>query len=343
MRNRKRTVAFIMIMLLCLSASFSLGRFSAFAADTVSVAYKLTYDADDSAAMLSAVNAARSSASVSEVAYDSRLEEIAVLRAKEIALYYSHTRPDGSDCKSAFGSTELTGSVGEKIAADASSVEEAVAKWKTEDNGTAAYGKLTDAAFQYVGMGHVACNQVEYWVLEFSEKKPDVSASGTTKTYGSYTAELNRSFISGVGISLLSFYSNPIVLSKGSTLFFSNLFKPYIYTNDGYHSEQKFTATDDILTYDISKLNTDVVEILTNETDSQTGGQVLTLRAVGAGETAATTLSTIAGKSASLAVQLKVTGGTVSVTSVSLNKTSLNLAVNGSETLTATIKPSNAT
>lgn len=62
----------------------------------VSVSYDVTYNYDEAYKMIDKVNALRKKAGVSELKTNDVLMQIAMERAAEISLYFSHTRPDGT-------------------------------------------------------------------------------------------------------------------------------------------------------------------------------------------------------------------------------------------------------
>lgn len=64
-----------------------------------------------------------------ELVYDKKLEEGARIRAKEIVANFDHTRPDGSDCWTAYASNAC----GENIAAGYSGAQNTFIQWKEDD------------------------------------------------------------------------------------------------------------------------------------------------------------------------------------------------------------------
>ena len=99
--------------------------------------------------------------------YDYTLEKIAMQRAAEIALSFSHTRPDDSRCFSAYtdyGWTLIT--AGENIAAGYSTAAVTFLQWKEDDKNYSGQGhrrNLLNNAFKYIGIGHCVFNGRHYW------------------------------------------------------------------------------------------------------------------------------------------------------------------------------------
>lgn len=110
--------------------------------------------------------------------YDYGLEKIATQRAVEIAFHFAHTRPDDTDCFTAYG--ELYPDVteyafkGENIAYvyGVSDPENVILNaWKEENEDYSGQGhrrNMLDPDFQYIGVGHVIINGTHYWTQEFS-------------------------------------------------------------------------------------------------------------------------------------------------------------------------------
>ena len=104
---------------------------------------------------------------LSELQYDPVLEEVAMQRAAEIAVYYSHTRPNGSDCFTAYPAGY--NGKGENIAYGYESAEAVFIAWREDNEDFAGQGHRRNMLgnFNAVGIGHVTYNGVEYWVQEF--------------------------------------------------------------------------------------------------------------------------------------------------------------------------------
>lgn len=104
--------------------------------------------------------------------YDAKLEEIAMQRAAELALYYSHTRANGEGCDTAFRDLGYSGwTFGENIAAGYVSAADVFKGW-CEDGENDNYStqghrrNMLDGNFTAIGMGHVVYNGTHYWAME---------------------------------------------------------------------------------------------------------------------------------------------------------------------------------
>ncbi len=112
--------------------------------------------------------------------WDSGLEKVAMLRAKEISQSFSHTRPNGTLCFSAY--TELgvsTPSMGENIAMGYWSVESVMNGWAEANEPYDGQGHRRNMLGDYtcIGIAHCIVNGVNYWVQEFGSE----SSSSTWK------------------------------------------------------------------------------------------------------------------------------------------------------------------
>lgn len=110
--------------------------------------------------------------------WNSDLEEIAKVRAAEISKSFSHTRPDGSSCWTAYeDSTIFWWGKGENIAAGQSSYETCFSAWKEEGLPYAKQGHRRNMLGDYNSIG-IACFVPEddtlgyrkYWVMELGKK-----------------------------------------------------------------------------------------------------------------------------------------------------------------------------
>lgn len=104
--------------------------------------------------------------------YDAKLEEIAMQRAAELAVYYSHTRANGEGCNTAFSDFGYSGwTFGENIAAGYKSAADVFEGW-CEDGADDNYStqghrrNMLEGNFTAIGMGHVVYNGTHYWAME---------------------------------------------------------------------------------------------------------------------------------------------------------------------------------
>jgi len=116
---------------------------------------------------------------LNELVYDYALEQIAMQRAAELAVYFSHTRPDGRSAWTAYSdSGYLLSAVtcGENIAAGYATQQEAHEAWK-EDFADYEHQNhrrnILNSKFKAVGIGHIYYGGYHFWVQEFSQKITD--------------------------------------------------------------------------------------------------------------------------------------------------------------------------
>ena len=110
-----------------------------------------------------------------ELVYDYELEKVAIQRAAEISVYWDHTRPDGTDCFSAYTGHGSYSAMGENIALGYGSEEAVFVGWAEEDKSYSGQGhrrNMLSGNFNAVGIGHVVRDWVHYWVQEFGYASP---------------------------------------------------------------------------------------------------------------------------------------------------------------------------
>ncbi|WP_296807726.1 Ig-like domain repeat protein [uncultured Methanobrevibacter sp.] len=100
---------------------------------------------------------------------DSELEETAKIRAKELSLLFSHTRPDGTDCSTAF--PEGIMSCGENIAAGQETCEDVTEDWKESLESWSGQGhrrNMLATFFNCVGIAAYKTHDGEiFWAQDF--------------------------------------------------------------------------------------------------------------------------------------------------------------------------------
>ena len=99
---------------------------------------------------------------------NAKLEETAKVRAKEIATKFSHTRPNGQSCFTAYPQMSA---YGENIAAGQTSVEQVMKSWKEENESYNNQGhrrNMLNPDFNAVGIAcYKAADGTQYWVQCF--------------------------------------------------------------------------------------------------------------------------------------------------------------------------------
>ena len=108
-----------------------------------------------------------------ELEYDYALEEVAMQRAVEIALYYSHTRPDGNSCWQTYTDKGyvIKNSAGENIAYGYTSAKSVFEAFKEDDEYYSGQGHRRNMLSDKVvscGFGCVYYQGFYFWAQEFS-------------------------------------------------------------------------------------------------------------------------------------------------------------------------------
>ncbi|MFT3952176.1 MAG: CAP domain-containing protein [Oscillospiraceae bacterium] len=142
-------------------AFFQTPSVSAASAATITIAGTDVYS--EAFAVLTKVNKERAAAGVSALSMDKELLAFAMQRASEIAVDFSHTRPDGSDCLDFSGDYR-----GENIAAGQSSAAAVMTSWM---NSSGHRANILETSFKSIGIGCVKVDGMLYWTQSFSSDK----------------------------------------------------------------------------------------------------------------------------------------------------------------------------
>ena len=106
---------------------------------------------------------------LSELACNNALESTAQTRAKELATLFSHTRPDGTDCITAFPDNIWTG--GENIAAGYSSCASVINGWAETNCSYSGQGhrrNMLSSSFTSVGIACYVSKGCKYWAMDLA-------------------------------------------------------------------------------------------------------------------------------------------------------------------------------
>lgn len=217
MKNTVKHLIFAVSLVLMLP----LVLFSADAAENnlASVQYYVTYNQPDARSMLKILNSFRTGdeawywnsddktktycENLEPLTYDYELEKIAMQRAAEIAISFSHTRPNGESCFSLYPDSYIY--CGENIAVGYSTVSSAMEGWKETDlpySGQGHRRNMLSENYNAVGIAKVYFGGTYYWVQEFgytentTEKTTAVNYSKRVEaevdfTGADYTVELS--------------------------------------------------------------------------------------------------------------------------------------------------------
>ena len=115
-----------------------------------------------------------------KLTYDYRLEKAAMQRAAEIALSFSHTRPNGTICWTVCDDYNYSyGYYAENIAAGYQTASEVFEGWQEADENYDGQGhrrNMLNSSVTSVGIGHVYFNGYHYWVQEFGDSSSGEAA-----------------------------------------------------------------------------------------------------------------------------------------------------------------------
>lgn len=118
------------------------------------------YNSDMAYAVLDLVNQQRAAAGLSNLLWDDGLASNADIRASEIVIKWSHTRPDGSEWYTAGSQTQC----GENLAVGQTTAQQAVTDWM---NSPAHAGNVL-GNYSAIGVSCYLCHDIYYWALQFA-------------------------------------------------------------------------------------------------------------------------------------------------------------------------------
>ena len=135
-----------------------------------------TQDYKEAFEVVELVNKERAAKGLEPLTMDQELLKVANLRSAEVKFYFSHTRPDGSDCFTAIPKTYKM-SCGENIAIGQDSAADVMKSWMTS---TGHRENILGTKYKSIGVGCFYQSGHKAWVQVFSSTAPAaVSKSGT--------------------------------------------------------------------------------------------------------------------------------------------------------------------
>ena len=147
--------------------------------------------------------------------YDYSLERVAMQRAAEIVVTYSHTRPDGSSCFTAFDEFGATyTSAAENIAIGYTSAEAVFVAWREDNEDYAGQGhrrNMLSEDVTSIGIAHVVYGGRDFWVQEFGTLTNPNTTPTTPATDATVDIRVASSSISSVTLDAVS----PLSLEEG--------------------------------------------------------------------------------------------------------------------------------
>lgn len=214
MRRQKRQVMRPLGMLLLFVVLLCLSSVSALAEGTAQVTLAVKYGQTEARSMLAMINEFRTGedawywnsddttitklTGLGRLTYDYDLERIAIRRAAEIAVSFSHTRPNGESCFTAVSNG--TRSWGENIAAGYPSAASVFAGWKETEEDYSGQGhrrNMLRSGYTSVGIGHVYYNGCHFWVQEFGYANSGAAQTAAADNPGHIQVEVALDSVTG--------------------------------------------------------------------------------------------------------------------------------------------------
>ena len=157
--------------------------------------------------VLRLTNIERAKEGAQPLKYNKAFQDAAMLRAKEISVKFSHTRPNGTDSSTVGKDVGAGGICGENIAMGQDSPETVVTDWL---NSPGHRIPMMRNANQYMGVGfYKAANGIYYWVQEFTEMNPNLLGSITFNANGGTINGKETYTITGTAGTYAWFYDAP--------------------------------------------------------------------------------------------------------------------------------------
>ena len=186
----KKIISILLAIFIIISGIFT-AMINAFGAEykTVSGTFNYTYASE----VLELVNKERTANGLKALTMTRSLTDGAMLRAAETTVSFSHTRPNGESCFTAF---EWTTAAGENIAYGQKSPEQVMQGWM---NSSGHRANILNSSFTTIGIGCFEYGGRLYWSQAFSGGKGTAYNPG-----GSRMATVEVSLKSGVQSTVVS-------------------------------------------------------------------------------------------------------------------------------------------
>ncbi len=194
--------------------------------------------------VLQQMNVLRASLGLEALVMEEELLAVAMQRAAEIAIYYSHTRPDDLSC---FSFSVAGNTFGENIAIGYTSPEGVMNGWT---NSSGHYANMINANFNAVGVGcFEASDGTLCWVQYFSggSTPQNVQKSGTVKSTHTINAK-NKN----LDLSIESSCYDPSVAKKGDEISFD-----VVNRNAGFSYQTQTVSSG----FNFKSLDTDIIDV----------------------------------------------------------------------------------
>ena len=143
---------------------------------------------------------------LSQLTYDYKLEKVAMLRAAELAVSYSHTRPNGGNSGTAYNELGYSWSWrGENIAAGYRNAEAVFVGWREDDEDYDGQGhrrNMLNSNFNRIGIAHITYNGTQYWVQEFAKSTESVSSTAANDSATKVNISISDEWIKGKTVNV---------------------------------------------------------------------------------------------------------------------------------------------
>lgn len=174
---------------------------------------KVKYDYSAAFDVVKRVNSERSKRGLKALTMDKRMISGSMLRAAELAIAFSHTRPSGRDFNTVcYDSKQGYIMMGENIAAGQTNSKSAMTSWM---NSQGHKENILTSGYTGIGVGAVVVNGVHYWVQNFSTTTVQkASASSYKNKSANVNVEVTKEQVGNL------FYINPLYsfsMKKGAS------------------------------------------------------------------------------------------------------------------------------
>ena len=165
MRGKARKVMAVLLCAVLMAGALSLNLLAAGPSSKVTVNVTGKQQEAQAREVLTLINQKRAEAGAGPLIMADALEDVAEQRAAELAVLFSHTRPDGTDCFTAADRTGLSyRAAGENIASGYPNAASVVEGWM---NSTGHRENILDTRFTHIGIGCFEYNGTRHWVQFF--------------------------------------------------------------------------------------------------------------------------------------------------------------------------------
>lgn len=143
--------------------------------------------------------------------YHAKLQEAAMIRAKEISIFYSHHRPDGRSSDTAISEAGVGCPDGENIAYGYGTPEAVMTAWMKSPGHKAAILRISST---HIGVGfYKATNGRYYWVQEFSsnpEKTYSITCNANGGTFSDSQETKTFTFPADMEVEFAKYIPTPV-------------------------------------------------------------------------------------------------------------------------------------